>query len=232
MKNSMIEKVQKENPGLVIHDMHEPLFREFGELMTLPDVQKIEAIAEKETVMPDTGNKYVASIPTLETDSLVEACKPYFGGMPVQIGYCNGHGNHLGGMEWHLCPEGTICLTEGVFFLGRQTDMDSFHFDTKNAVAFFAEKGMCFLLHPMTLHLAPSQVTKEGFRSIIILEKGTNTPLDDATKQIIHASDSLEFKTLFMKNKWMIAHESNQKLIERGVLPLVSGVDYEVYPII
>ena len=89
-------------------------------------------------------------------------------------------------------------VTDAVFFWATQEELEGNHFDSRKAMAFFVPEGTCFFLKPMVLHLAPSATDKNGFRSIIILEKGTNTPLGE-----LDGSNEPQREVLFMPlNLW------------------------------
>ena len=56
-------------------------------------------------------------------------------------------------------------------------------------------------MYQTTLHLSPCRVTDEGFRDVVVLPRGTNTPLE-------HKGEAAEAEAglLLQKNKWVIAH--------------------------
>ena len=56
------------------------------------------------------------------------------------------------------------------------------------------------------------------FGCVVGLPLGTNTPLET------EASDP----QLFRKNKWLVAHNDNKGLIDRGVLPGISGENFKI----
>ena len=66
-------------------------------------------------------------------------------------------------------------------------------------------------MYQTTLHLSPCRVTDEGFRDIVILPKGTNTPLE-------HRDEAVEAEgvLLLQKNKWVISHPGQEPLIRQG----------------
>ena len=84
--------------------------------------------------------------------------------------------------------------------------------------AFYVPAGTLIEVYATTLHFCPCQVSDAGFGCVVALPLGTNVPLDYAV------SDPL----LFRKNKWILAHEENQTLIDRGVVAGVYGVNYKI----
>ncbi|MBQ1934983.1 MAG: DUF4867 family protein, partial [Clostridia bacterium] len=69
-----------------------------------------------------------------------------------------------------------------------------------------------------SLHFCPCEVAQSGFGCVVALPVGTNVPLER------EAADKL----LFRKNKWIFAHVDNEGLIARGVVPGITGENYEV----
>jgi len=56
-------------------------------------------------------------------------------------------------------------------------------------------------LYATSLHYAPCTASGEGFRSVVVLPKDTNTELTFAK------GEGPEDKLLMAKNKWLIGHE-------------------------
>ncbi|MCI8993984.1 MAG: DUF4867 family protein, partial [Eubacterium sp.] len=75
-----------------IYQITDEQFNKYGRVITGMEVPEIMAIMEQSPCPDDVV--YVASVPELETGG--DAAKvrdSLFGGLPVQIGYCNGS-NH------------------------------------------------------------------------------------------------------------------------------------------
>lgn len=126
----------------------------------------------------------------------------FYGGIPIQIGYCNGHNKKLNALEYHRCSEVNIAVTDMILLLGQQQDIqDDETYDTSLVEAFFVPAGTMVELYATTLHYAPCQVDEEGFRCVIVLPKDTNAELE------VPAGKDGEKKLLAAKNKWLIAHE-------------------------
>ena len=80
------------------------------------------------------------------------------------------------------------------------------------------EKGDAVEVYATSLHFCPCQVSDSGFSCVTVLPKDTNTPLEKPSDD----------KLLFKKNKWIICHDKNQSLIERGVYPGIHGINYQI----
>lgn len=86
-------------------------FRQYGKVIKDLDVSDI-ITAMSETPCPDD----VVYEPSIES---LEACKSaqsvsdsLYGGMPIQIGYCNGHNHLLNAVEYHRDSEINIAVTD------------------------------------------------------------------------------------------------------------------------
>ena len=146
---------------------------------------------------------YVASVEEMECLKEAEAFKNRgFGGLPIQIGYCNGNNYMLDALEYHRCSEINIAVTDLIILIGAQQDIkDDFTYDTDNVGAYFVPQGTVLEVYATTLHYAPCNANENGFRWVVILPAGTNTDLT------FPVSKSGEDKLMTAKNKWLIAHE-------------------------
>lgn len=149
---------------------------------------------------------YVASVDALEAAAEAEAvCRIGFGGLPVQIGYCNGKNHSLNALEYHRSSEIDIAATDLILLLGCQQDIaDDNTYDTSKVEAFYVPAGTAVELYATTLHYAPCSAHETGFRCVVVLPKGTNEELHFA------AADKGENRLLAAVNKWLIAHEEAQ----------------------
>ena len=88
---------------------------------------------------------------------------------------------------------------------------------------FFVEKGTAVEMYQTTLHLSPCRTSDEGFKDIVILPRGTNTPF----KRRPEPADQ-EGKLLLQRNKWVIAHPEREPLIRQGAYPGLLGENKEL----
>ena len=63
--------------------------------------------------------------------------KKDFGGLPIQIGYCNGSNVKLNALEYHRSSEIDIAVTDLILLLGCQQDIKEDTYDTALVEAFF-----------------------------------------------------------------------------------------------
>ena len=153
--------------------------------------------------MPTDDVVYVPSVEELEKcDVKKELEHQMYGGLPIQIGYCNGSNNKLNAVEYHRSSEVDISVNGLILLLGKQEDIkEDYTYDTANIEAFYVPAKMAVELYATTLHYAPCTYNQEaGFRCVVVLPKVTNTELT------FELSDG-ESRLMTAKNKWLIAHE-------------------------
>lgn len=177
-------------------------FQKYGRVLKVETPDLLKRL--QKTPMPQDVI-YVASAPELEAcEELPLLRDSIFGGMPIQIGYCNGNNHTLNAVEYHRNSEINIPLTGAVLMVGMQQDVEEdFTYDTAKMEAFEVPAGCVVELYATTLHYAPCNLQKEGFRVVIVLPKGTNTEPPALTGK------SAEDKLMTAKNKWLIAHEES-----------------------
>lgn len=189
-------------------------FERFGRLLDEKSaVEKLLPVLDAFPV-PEIANVYSPSEEALEKVGK-EAFSKYFDG-EIQIGFCNGRGVRLNSMEYHLSPEIDVAAGRAVLFLGRYEGVDKI--DTSSFVPFVVERGDAVLLFEKTLHFAPLAIEKNGFKTAIILPKGTNLPIPSDEKK----------GTYFMANKWLIAHGEHTKMVENGAYVGLFGKNFSV----
>jgi len=200
-------------------------FLSFGRILYGEDFSEAIAYMEKETKIPEEGNRYVASVPELEQFPIRTTLQnTVYGGMPVQIGYCNGKNSTYNGFEYHKGSEINVAVTDFMLVLGHSYDIVNKHYDVKDAFVFYVPKGTVIEMYQTTLHLSPLKVTDDGFKAIVVLPMGTNTPLTEEEKESRNVTDP-EQALLLMRNKWVIAHPDRKPLIDQGAFPGVTGIN-------
>lgn len=153
------------------------------------------------TPMPEE----VIYIPSAEEMELLPEAAAFqnrgFGGLPIQIGYCNGDNHSLNALEYHRSSEVNIAVTDMILLVGSQRDIQAdYTYDTSLVEAFFVPAGTVVEMYAATLHYAPCTAQKGGFRCTVILPKGTNTELK------FTPGKAGEERLLTAENKWLIAH--------------------------
>lgn len=220
----MIETLNKKN-DVPIFPVTGPEFATYGRMVTGYDVSKICAYMEGKTEIPENGNIYIPSVPEMEQERVFQEIKEnLYGGMDIQIGYCNGRNTTYNGFEYHKGSEINIAVTDFMLVLGHTWDIKDNTYQAEDAQVFFVEKGMAVEMYQTTLHLSPCRVTDGGFKDIVVLPRGTNTPLKSEKKR-----NEPENQLLLQTNKWVIAHPEREPLIRQGAWPGLKGDNKELY---
>ena len=209
------------NPHIHIYSVHDEAFKAYGRVIDA-DTAVFSKTAEAAVAFPAEGSQYMASLPQLEalpeTAALNEA---YCGQLDEQWGLCLGHSNQLNALEWHTCNEFNIAVRELVLLLAKRSDMDENNrLDANKIKAFYLAQGEMVEVFADTLHFCPCEVTKNGFSCIVGLQRGTNHPLEDRKQGLLWA-----------KNKWLLAHEANTSLVQRGGYPGIYGENWVIHPV-
>lgn len=220
----MIEKLREKNQ-VEIHSVKEDLFKSYGRFVTGYDVKELTDYMEKHTKIPELGNVYIASVPEMEQTSVYEEMTNIlYGGMPIQIGYCNGRNSTYNGFEYHKGSEINIAVTDFMLVLGHTWEIKNNTYKVEDAKVFYVEKGMILEMYQTTLHLSPCKVCDTGFKDIVVLPKGTNTPLIQKKEK-----RELEDVLLLQTNKWVLAHKDREPLIKQGAYPGLLGENIELF---
>lgn len=180
-------------------------FKKYGRVIKNIDFGTL-VDAMKETFIPEN----VAYEPTVENLEKLEVAaeikNKFFGELPIQIGYCNGHNELLNAVEYHRSSEINVAATDAILILGNLWDVeDDFTYDTSKMEAFLVPAGTAVELYATTLHYAPCGVDNKGFQVAVILPRGTNFELttEHAKCPLCGGEDAL----ITAANKWLIGHE-------------------------
>lgn len=235
-----IEAIRKANPALVVRDLADPALGSYGRLLEPESFSSLVNLADRITGIDPEANRYVASMPELEADRCsVQGLKLFFGFADIEVGYCNGPNSKLNGLEYHKSPEIDIAVTDLVLLLGKKADIgvDGIY-DSKKLECFYLPAGTVLALDAEVLHFSPCKVQEGGFKSVIVLPRGTNGALEGEELSFAHGAKGahgakegpreMEARLLFMRNKWLLAHPERAILVERGAWPGIRGENIEV----
>lgn len=168
------------------------------------------------TEKPEVGTVYKASCELLEsTDVKKELQNRAFGGMPIQIGYCNGTNTVMNCVEYHKNSEINVFSEGAILALGKVQDIINNRYSMDNIELFYVPAGVGVEMYGTTLHYAPINAEgKDGFRGIVVLPKGTNTEKPEI--EIKNAEDEI----LLARNKWLITFEDTVEAKEGAYVGL------------
>lgn len=220
----MLERLNKIN-NIPVLSVNDNSFRKYGRVVEGYDFSDLIEYMDKHTLVPESGNVYYPYIKEMEEMDIFKKVQDgLYGGMEIQIGYCNGKNSTYNGFEYHKGSEINIAVTDFVLVLGHLWDIVGNTYKVEDAKLFFVKKGTAIEMYETTLHLSPCKVFSDGFKDIVILPKGTNTPLESKSKSV-----NEEDKLLLLKNKWVIAHKDREPLIKQGAYPGLIGENKEVF---
>ena len=182
-------------------------FRPYGQVVTGME----ETVAQILSVLKDApqpeGVDYVAEYaPLQELPAMVEVSEHLYGGMPVQLGWCNGHNTKLNCLEYHRDSEYNLGTEDFILLLAKRDEIEDGVLDTAKVKAFKVPAGTLVEIFATTLHYAPCHCdAAKGFRVLVALPQGTNTERAVMTAKIP------EDEYMTARNKWLLAHpESNE----------------------
>ncbi len=219
----MLERLQSAN-DVPIGSVFDADFATYGKVLTGYDFSKAITYMEANTPIPDSGNVYIASDPKLEAlPVFADLERTVYGEMPIQAGYCNGKNTTYNGFEYHKGSELNIAVTDLMLVLGHTWQMQDNRFYVGDERVFYVPAGTAIEMYQTTLHLSPCRCCDRGFKAIVVLPRGTNTPLEHKP-----ADTHGENRLLLQKNKWVIAHKDRAPLIQQGAFPGLIGENKEL----
>lgn len=185
-----------------IYSVTDKEFAPYGKVLRGYDTTELMNALDKTTPLPD-GVEYVMSEASLECTAIFgELQNNAYGGMPIQLGWCNGHNTKLNCLEYHRDSELNIGLRDFILLVAKADDIIDGKLDTSRVKAFRAGAGQVVEVYETTLHYAPCSAKKaDGFKVVIALPKGTNGTMPNITAK------NEEDKWLRACNKWLLAHK-------------------------
>ena len=205
-----------------ILSVHDKEFRKYGRIVKGYDLQELmKALAA--TPLPEEGTAYVASEPSFEALPVKDLfSKNLYGGMPVQLGWCNGHNTKLNCFEYHRDSEINLGTEDFILLLAKRSQIRKGIIDSSKTVAFRIPAGTRGEIYATTLHFAPCHADPEkGFHVLVVLPEGTNTEKPEITEL------NLEDKLLWARNKWLLAHKDS-KQAAKGARIGISGENIDI----
>ncbi len=205
-----------------IKKVTDPEFAAYGKVLEGYDLGELVKTLENATPLPD-GVEYVASCPDLEYTAAYGVMQNnVYGGMPIQIGYCNGHNTKLNCLEYHRDSEINIGSRDFILLLAKEDEIVNGKLDTSKVKAFYVNAGQAVEVYGTTLHYAPcSAKASEGFKTIVVLPKGTNGPVVKITPK------NEEDKWITACNKWLLAHAESAEAKDGAYVGL-TGVNIDI----
>lgn len=190
-----------------IQEISSAAFKQYGVVVEGYDFSEMLELLNQQTLKPADHVIYQPGDEALEA---LESAKwletNFYGGMPIQVGYCNGYNRTLNCLEYHRGTEVNIAADDVVLLLAPKERIENNMLDTAEVEAFLLPAGRAVALYETALHYAPCCTEEtEGFRVIVVLPKDTNTE-----KPVISVHNA-EDKLLWARNKWLMAHPDSSE---------------------
>ena len=198
-----------------------PEFRAYGRVVEgYPVKGLLDALAQ--TPLTD-GVVYVPREPLLHAAPEAQAIgEALYGGMPFQLGWCNGHNTKLNCLEYHRDSEFNLGTEDFILLLGLQGDIADGRLDTATVKAFRCPAGVLIEVYATSLHYAPCHTDPaKGFRVMVALPENTNT--DYRPEGGANVMDRM----LWARNKWLLAHAESAEAAQGAVVAL-DGVNIDI----
>lgn len=206
-----------------IYSVFDPEFKPYGQIVDgmADTVQEILDVLKDSPQGP--GVDYVPEYePLQELPAMVEISEHCYGGMPVQLGWCNGRNTRLNCLEYHRDSEFNLGTEDFILLLAKQEEIENGVLDTAKVKAFRVPAGVLVEVYATTLHYAPCHCDEDkGFRVLVALPQGTNTD-----KPII-TNKTAEDKLLWARNKWLLAHPDSSEA-RQGAHVGLSGENIDI----
>ena len=190
-----------------IYSVFDPEFKPYGQIVKGIDETVQEILAGlAETPLPD-GVGYVPTEPILQKMPAAEVISNHcFGGMPVQLGWCNGHNTKLNCLEYHRDSEFNLGTEDFILLLAKQDEIVDGILDTAKVKAFKAPASVLLECYATTLHYAPCHAdASKGFRVLVALPWLTNTD------RPVMENKTAEDEIMTARNKWLLAHPDSSE---------------------
>ena len=189
-------------------------FAPYGRVVEGYDVAPLLAALEK-TPLTDS----VVYVPREELLHQAEGAdkvgEALFGGMPVQLGWCNGRNTRLNCLEFHRDSEFNLGTEDFILLIAKQDEIVDGVLDTACVKAFRVPAGVLVECYATTLHYAPCHTdAAKGFRVMVALPAGTNT--DYRPEGGANTMDRM----LWARNKWLLAHAESSEAAQGAVVAL------------
>ena len=205
-----------------ILSVFDPAFRPYGRVLTGYDTAALAQALEQDTPLPD-GVGYVPADAALEKlDIFADFENSVYGGMPVQLGWCNGHNTKLNCLEYHRDSEVNFGSRDFILLLGLESQIEDGRFDTALTKAFLVPAGTLVEVFATTLHYAPCEAKLgQGFKVLVALPRGTNTD------KPVFTPKNYEDTLLTARNKWLLAHAESDEA-KGGAVVALTGENLDI----
>ena len=209
-----------------IYSVYDPEFKAYGQIIDGMDDVAAEIINVLKDAPCPAGVDYVPEYAPMQALAAAQIVSDnLYGGMPVQLGWCNGHNTKLNCLEYHKDSEYNMGVQDFILLVAKQDEIEDGVLDTAKVKAFKAPAGVIVECYATTLHYAPcSAKLGDGFQVMVALPKNTNTEMPKLQVR------SFEDKRLWARNKWLLAHKDTSEAAAGAYVGLVGeNIDISAY---
>lgn len=200
---------------MTIYPVTDPAFKPYGRVVEGYPVQGILDALRKTPLPQDVA--YMAKVDALhaapDADKVGEAL---FGGMPFQLGCCNGHNTKLNCLEYHRDSEFNLGTEDFILLVATLADLEDGKLDTAKVKAFRVPAGVMVECYATTLHYAPCHADPaKGFQVLVVLPLHTNTDYRPG------GGANVRDAQLWARNKWLLAHPDTDEAKQGAFVGLI-----------
>ena len=206
-----------------IYSVYDPEFKAYGQIVTGMD-DAVQQILSALATTPCTDHvEYVPTDPVLQDLPAAKLVSDHcFGGMPAQLGWCNGHNTKLNCLEYHRDSEFNLGTEDFILLIARQEEIENGLLDTAKVKAFRVPAGVMVEVYATTLHYAPCHCDAgTGFRVLVALPWLTNTD------RPVFENKTPEDEILTARNKWLLAHPESTEA-KNGAKVGLTGINIDL----
>ena len=206
-----------------IYSVYDPEFKAYGQIVTGMD-DAVQQILSALATSPCTDHvEYVPTDPVLQDLPAAKLVSDHcFGGMPAQLGWCNGHNTKLNCLEYHRDSEFNLGTEDFILLIARQEEIENGLLDTAKVKAFRVPAGVMVEVYATTLHYAPCHCDAgKGFRVLVALPWLTNTD------RPVFENKTPEDEILTARNKWLLAHPESTEA-KNGAKVGLTGINIDL----
>ena len=107
-----------------ILSVYDKEFARYGHVITGYDVSELLETLDRISPLPE-GTEYVPGNPVLEALPIAKQLSVNeYGGMPIQIGWCNGHNTKMNCLEYHRDSEVNLGTKDFILLLAKIDDLE------------------------------------------------------------------------------------------------------------
>lgn len=196
-----------------IYSVYDAEFSNYGQILTGYDTEELLKLFDEITAAGE-GVDYVPSQAELETLPVAqEIMNRAYGGMPIEIGWCNGHNTKMNCLEYHRDSELNLGARDFILLLAKREDIKDGQLDSAKVKAFWCPAGTFIEVYATTLHYAPCSASRGAeFKTIVVLPALTNLEMPEI--EVKNSEDEL----LYARNKWLLCHPDSDEAKGTGAV--------------